>query len=742
MSETAATGSVAAQFPALTRLSWQRRTRVPYVQQLQFADCGAACLAMVLAYHGREVRLEEVREAIGVDRDGADALSILRACESYGLRGRGVKLTTDELDKLPVATILHWEFNHFVVFERCTKRGVEIVDPAYGRRLVPLDKFRRSFTGVAILLEPNADFEVGKIGGGRVWSYLRQLLDQRALLVRVVLISVLLRLFALGLPVLTAVIVDRVVPRHDLRLLWVVGLGLGAALLFHVLSQLIRAHFLLQLRTSLDTRMTLGFLAHLVSLPYAFFQRRSAGDLMLRVNSNTTIREMLTSSTLSALLDGTLVGIYLLLIFLMAPGLGVLVLILGALQVTIFIVARGRYRDLMARDLEAQSRARSYLVQIVSGIETLKASGAEDRAVERWSNFFVDELNVSLTRGRLAALVESFMSLLQVGSPLAVLAYGATMVVSGQLSLGAMLAINALAVGFLTPLSSLVTSALQLQELGSYVDRIDDVLSTESEQQDDKVMRAPPLSGRITVDGVSFRYGARSPLVVRDASVEIEAGSCVAIVGRSGSGKSTMASLLLGLYRPSEGGILYDGHDLTDLDVRSVRRQLGIVPQAPYIFAMSLRENIALAAGVDDDATIEAAARIAHIHADIAAMPMGYDTVVSDGGMSLSGGQRQRVALARALVNDPAVLLLDEATSALDTSTELEIMRSLDRLRCTRVVIAHRLSTIADADKILVMDGGRIVESGRHDELVARSGAYAELVAAQIDLERRRRGHA
>jgi ATP-binding cassette, subfamily B, bacterial len=388
----------------------------------------------------------------------------------------------------------------------------------------------------------------------------------------------------------------------------------------------------------------------------------------------------------------------------------------------------------MAEHLETQARAQGYLVQLMAGIETLKASGAEHRGVEHWSNLFVDELNVSLRRGRLAAMVDGIMAALQGGSPLLVLGYGAVAVINGEMTLGTMLALMTLAIGFLTPLTTLVQSGLQLQLLGGYIDRIDDVLTADPEQQPGSVRRAPRLAGRIQVDRVSFRYGTQTPWVVRDVSLEIEPGSSVAIVGRSGSGKSTLANLLMGLYQPEEGRILYDGNDLRELDVRSVRRQLGIVPQHPYIFGASIRENIAL---VEPSASLDRvidAARQACIDADIADMPMGYETIVSDGGASLSGGQRQRLALARALVHRPSMLLMDEATSSLDTETERQVMQNLERLRCTRILIAHRLSTIVDADVIIVMDQGRLVEQGNHRELLERRGAYHDLVSAQAGI--------
>ncbi|MES1157602.1 MAG: peptidase domain-containing ABC transporter, partial [Haliangium ochraceum] len=365
----------------------------------------------------------------------------------------------------------------------------------------------------------------------------------------------------------------------------------------------------------------------------------------------------------------------------------------AAIQLTVLLLSRHRYARLASRDLESQAKAQSYLVQMLVGIETLKIAGAEDRALEQWANLYVDQLNVSLSRGRTSAVVDSLNQLLQTAAPLVLLGAGTLLVLDGSLSLGTMLATTALASGFLTPIATMMASALQLQMLGSYVERIDDVLAAEPEQRPASAVLPPRLSGTIELDNVSYRYGKNEPLVVREVSLRIPAGATVAIVGRSGSGKSTLAGILLGLHRPTEGRVIYDGYDLKELDHKLMRRQLGVVPQSPYIFAGSIRSNISLTdPSMPLDRVISAAQR-ARIDTDIRAMPMGYETYVADGGATLSGGQRQRIALARALVHDPAVLLLDEATSSLDATTEREVMANLNELRATRIVIAHRLST-------------------------------------------------
>jgi ATP-binding cassette, subfamily B, bacterial len=714
--------------------------RIPYVAQLELADCGAACLAMTLSYHGRHVGLDELRDATGTGREGSDAYGIVEAARAYGLSARGVKADLDALDHLPRGSILHWEFRHFVVLDRVTRRGVHVIDPAAGRARVPLARFRRLYTGVAISLEPGTEWMRSGRRTKGVLRYLRPMLRQGPLVRRVVATSLLLRLFALAVPLFTAVLVNRILPRGEHHLLVVLGAGMLAMAAYYLVTSFLRAHLLLTLRTKLDMQLTLGFVEHLVDLPYAFFLKRSAGDLMMRLRSNATVREILTTGALSALLDGTLACFYLVALLVLSPAIGLLVLGLGALQAAVLVLARRRNQRLMAESLQTQARSQSYVYELLAGIEDLKAAGAERRATAHWSNLFVDEINVSLARGRLEALTESAIAGLRVASPLAVLAVGGAQVVNGDLSLGKMLALAALSAGFLEPLAILVTTGLQLQLLGSYMDRINDVLDAPKEQQDRRVRPAPKLSGSISAEGVSFRYSRVAPLAVDDASLEIEPEQTIAIVGRSGSGKTTFGQLLLGLYRPESGRILYDGIDLAELEARSVRSQLGIVTQRPYLFGTSIRDNIGLTDPSVDLEAVVRAAKLACIDDDIAAMAMGYETILVDGGASLSGGQRQRIALARAVVHSPSILLLDEATSELDALTERGVYESIAALGCTAIVIAHRLSTIAGADLIVVMDAGAIVERGRHEQLLELGGRYHELIASQREAVRAQDG--
>jgi ABC-type bacteriocin/lantibiotic exporter with double-glycine peptidase domain len=697
-------------------------------------DCGAACLAMIAGYHGRAMTLEEITGlAGGIGRDGLSARQLSDIARRCGLRVRGLSIEDEHLEKLELPVVAHWRFNHFVIIEKVEGDRATIVDPGAGRMDITRQELLNNFTGVVLTFEPGYEF-ARRGRERRPWrDYLQYLLaaeKSRWLFGQVLIASLLFQVLGLVFPIATAVIVDDVIPLNLENILPIIGAGVLVLVFGQAVTFYLRAVLLIYLRGRVDSHLMLGFFEHVLALPYRFFEMRTSGDLIQRLNSNTTLREALTGQTLSTVLDGGFVLCYLTIIWAQDAVFGAVITAVGAAQMLLLVVTRGKVKEQTQRYLASQAVSQSYLVESLGGMETIKAMGSEQRVFEHWSNLFYKQLNVSLERDHLAAVVHSIISGVTHMAPLVLVWIGAHRVLGGELSLGTMLGLMALSAAFLAPLSSLVASGQVLQMLGAHLARIADVIETAPEQDADRVASPGILSGKIELRGVSFRYNAEGPTVLEDINLSIAPGTKIALVGPTGSGKSTLARLLLGLYEPVEGEILYDGVPLRGLDYRRVRAQLGVVMQETFLFSGSIRDNITLSdPGLPMNAVVEAA-QMSQIGEEIEAMPMGYETLVAENGSGLSGGQRQRIAIARALVRKPSVLLFDEATSHLDTMTERRIDDALRCVAATRIVVAHRLSTVRDADLIAVLQAGRIVELGDHRQLMRGGGLYARMMEA------------
>lgn len=719
----------------------QRRIRTPTILQMEATECGAASLAIVLRHFGRVVPLLELREVCGVCRDGSDAESLLQAAALYGLEGDGYAMDLESLRQERLPLILFWEFNHFLVLEGFRGNRVALNDPATGPRWVSLETFRKGFTGVVLELRPGPAFR----RGGRepsLWPFVFARLRQEW---RPALFSLLAGLLLivpqLAMPIFTQIYIDDVWGsslRQWLKpMLWAMALTVVLQAIGSQLEQLGAR----QLSRRLETRGGLGFESHVVALPARFFLQRYAGDVSHRLSYNREVAEFIAFRLIPVLNGSLLLVLYLLLTLAYSPSLGLVVLLSTGINALLVLVSWRQQRDGTAQLQKDTGKAYGALISALMEMEMVKSTAIEGDVLQRFDGY---QRRVQSVLHRLhwrQAALGLAPHLLNQLNTLGVLFVGFVLVLQGQLTLGMLLAAQQVTLALKAEVDRLVAFVAELPQIETAVLRLQDVLKHPR----DPLLLAggsgglppwPPdrrqLSGQLEILDLSYRVAPVRPAVIEDLTLSIEPGMMVALVGASGSGKSTLARLIAGLLQPSGGSILFDGYPLQAIPRPVAVASLAMVQQEITIYGMSVRDNLRLWRTDLDDEQLLVACRDAQLLDVIEALPDGLNTRLAEGGRNLSGGQRQRLELARALLQDPAVLILDEATSALDAESERQVELALRRRACTQIVVAHRLSTIQDADLILVLEGGRVVQRGRHERLMVESeGAYARLLTEQ-----------
>lgn len=714
--------------------------RFPHVYQVDLADCGAAALTIVCRFFGRNVSLARVRREVYTSTDGTSLAGIAGGAERLGLAVRTLKASKAALDELPLPAIAHWEGNHWVVVYDTNQREVRVSDPARGLRTIPRDEFERGWSGFIALVAPTpalAEVEEGDRGLGWVVDFFRP--HARPLL-QTLLLGLVVAGLEMTIPLFSGVIVNRVVGHRDYRLLNLIVLAMVGTLLLTAGVGLLQRYLLSRVTVRID-REGLSFLARtLLALPTHYFATRRVGDIDQRLVSLNEARQFFVQTGGQAITAATQLVVAVIVMLVISPLLTVVFLATVPVYVVLVRFSSRRLKPLYDSLQEGASRYRSRQLDSIRGIETVKSMSAEESLhrglVEQFGEFTDRLFRADLT----ATLYEGGVQLVTFVSLALFLWIGALLVLDHHLSVGGLVAFNSLVVLANGPILIILGAWDEAQYNRIILARLDDIVAEEPEQGRDRsgLRSVPTLQGRVALRNVRFAYpGAVPTPVLEDITLDAEPGMTVAIVGRSGSGKTTLAKLLAGLYEPTEGRILYDDLDLASLDHRELRRHLGFVLQETHLFDDSIARNIALGHETPDVERLRWAARIAGAQQFVERLPLAYDTRVGESGLSLSGGQKQRIAIARAVYTRPAVLILDEATSALDAESERAVQDGLDEIRRERTcfVIAHRLSTVRDADLIVVLDRGRLVERGTHAELVERRGLYYYLVSQQLDLD-------
>ena len=710
--------------------------KVPVVMQMEALECGAACLAMVLAYYGKWMPLEQVRVDCGVSRDGSKAGNVMKAARSYGLEAKGYRMGLEAVKGISAfPCIIHWNLNHFVVL--CGFRGNHacINDPARGSVKVTMDEFDKAFTGIVMVFAPTENFEPDGKRTSTLAFARKRLPGAGAAMVFVMLTSIIGYVFTLLNPAFSRFFMDRLLTGENSELLTPFIALVAAVSLLQVFVAAIRAVYSLKINGKMAVVGSGSFMWKVLKMPMEFFSQRMAGDLLTRHKANETIAEQLVNTLTPLALSAVMMVFYLVVMLRYSP----LLTLVGLVSILINIVMSRVISEKRVNITRVQTRDAGKLMSAtVSGIrmvETIKASGAENGYFQRWAGYqaSVNEQNTKYTRlNQYLGFIPAFITTL---ANALVLVLGIWLCMRGEFTLGMVTAFQSFLASFLSPAMTLVTAGQTLQEMRTQMERVQDVM----EYPEDPYFSDAPVSededydkltGAVELRNVTFGYSKLDPPLIENFSLNLKPGGRVALVGASGCGKSTISKLISGLYQPWSGEILFDGKPISEIDRAVFTGSVAVVDQDIILFNDTIANNIKMWDDSIEDFEVILAARDAQIHDDIIARPGGYQGKITEGGRDLSGGQRQRLEIARVLAQDPHIVIMDEATSALDARTEYEVTNAVKERGVTCIIIAHRLSTIRDCDEIIVLDHGKVVECGTHEELFKKGGYYTELITS------------
>ncbi|MEY4520146.1 MAG: hypothetical protein RLZZ499_2746 [Cyanobacteriota bacterium] len=714
----------------------RRRIKTPTLLQMEAVECGAAALGIIMYYLGRVVPLPELRRECGVSRDGSKASNMLKAARRYGLEAKGFKKELTQLRELPLPYIVFWNFNHFLVVEGWGKEKVYLNDPATGPCTISLQEFDEAYTGVVLVMQPGEEFKPGGRQASMLLALWSRLQGTTGALTYCLIAGLLLTLVGLVVPVFTQIFVDEILIQGRQHWLRPLLLAMAIAAILQGALTLLRLRYLRRLKIKLAVGMSSRFLWHILRLPVSFYAQRFAGEISNRTSLNDQVADILSGQLATTVIDTVMLGFYVIVMSQYDLVLTAIVFGFALINViTLQSISRQR-KDANQRLIQDYGKAAGASIAALQSIETLKASGLESDFFARWSGYYTKAINSQQELGVTNQTLSVLPVLLSALSAAFLLAVGGLRVMDGHLSIGMLVAFQGMMQNFQQPVDSLVSFGRTLQELDGNLIRLDDVLDNPTDPQleqrgkteNGQTPLKPKLEGHLELQNLTFGYSRLEAPLIENFSLEVQPGQRVALVGGSGSGKSTVAKLVGGLYESWSGEILLDRQPKTEIPTQLLTNSLAMVEQDILMFSGTVRDNLTLWDTTIPDKYLKQACQDAAIDDVVQSMPGGYNAELAEGAANLSGGQRQRLEIARALVNNPSILIMDEATSALDSETEKIIDNNLRRRGCTCLIVAHRLSTIRDCDEIIVLDRGKVVQRGTHEELWQQGGVYARLI--------------